>query len=126
VRRSQGPAPGRRAAQLSLLDYLSRGTLGPPKFEPKRDARGFPLSDVTGGALSASEAMLAYMGLSFRCVAWFWQDGAVACRACVDRGRSDVGDGYREPLFESPSLRGTLISAACACCRAPVCGIRGP
>lgn len=75
-----------------------------------------PVSDATGGPLSAEEAERAVSQQTIRCSGFQWQDGVACCKACFDsvvRNGQDAGHGYRGVLYGGAEYKGGLVCFAC-------------
>lgn len=75
-----------------------------------------PISDATGGPLSAAEATRVLTGLTIRCSGYEWADGTTCCKTCFDtviRNGDDAGHGYRSVLYGGAEYRGGKVCFAC-------------
>lgn len=75
-----------------------------------------PVSDATGGPLSAAEAERVVSRQTIRCSGYQWQDGVACCKACFDsviRNGQDRGHGYRGYLYGGAEYKGGLVCFAC-------------
>jgi hypothetical protein len=107
------PAPAVQAA--AHVEQVVRKKRSEAGRAPVPFATG-PVSDATGGPLSAAEASRVVTGKTIRCSGYQWQDGVACCKACFDtviRNGDDAGHGYRGVLYGGAEYQGGLSCFAC-------------
>lgn len=75
-----------------------------------------PVSDATGGPLSAEEAERVVSRQTIRCSGYQYQDGSACCKACFEPCEAkgfEKGRGYRGVLYGGAEYKGGLNCFMC-------------